>query len=259
MTIEPTHDLAQYDDGTLEAVDAAEDCLATINTTLQQFRSNMLEDGAVLKYLRLRAHALKNIGASYAIPALKSLPHRLEDYLQDVDRITDKVLADTQRFVDCISKVVEEKLDATPEELAELMRRLPARGGFDASDIQILNVEVMLVMTPGAGTRYVLRELQECGYRMVHVGSTAEALQLIPSMRPDLVIASNIMRELTGVDLACAIKAMPATRDIPIAVITSEARDHDSLRDLPASVPTLGKGDRFSDDVAEAFTELGML
>ena len=78
------------------------------------------------------------------------------------------------------------------------------------------------------------------------------------SGKSNLLEVLALLRASPG-DLPAPIKAMPATRDIPIAIITSEARDHDSLRDLPASVPTLGKGDRFSDDVAEAFTELGML
>lgn len=195
--------------------------------------------------------------------AIKAISHRFEDYLVDIDikGLNDSILAALQVFIDHLSKSLDNFSSGILEDISAAMRSLPAKGGFDfnVDDITTTDTEVMLVMEPGIATKIVTKELLECGYRMVNVASTMDALMLIPSMRPDLVIVSRVMPELDGVDLACAVRAMPATRDIPVALLTSEALDSGTLRNLPKDVPIMRKGGNFADDVAEVFVKLGLI
>jgi CheY-like chemotaxis protein len=157
-------------------------------------------------------------------------------------------------MTDCLEAFVQSR----DIDISQLMRELPSKiTRFEVSDVTVTDIEVMLVMEPGLATKIVTRELLECGYRMVNVASTMDAIQLIPSMKPDMVIVSNVMPELTGIDLACALRAMPTTQGIPVALIATGEKEE--LVGLPNDVPVLRKGNNFAEDVADVFTELGIL
>ncbi|MFX7820747.1 response regulator, partial [Acinetobacter baumannii] len=77
------------------------------------------------------------------------------------------------------------------------------------------------------------------------------ALELISRTRPDFVIVSAVLDELSGIDVASALTAMPSTRNIPIALLTSYTWGHPSLHDLPTRVAIIRKGNSFGSDLAE--------
>ena len=147
---------------------------------------------------------------------------RLDDFLANVKDTPLAVIDTLQIFVDTLEDIVEGKIPMDSD-ASVVVRKLPAKVKFSADDITIdvRNVEVLLVMLHGAATRFVEREMQQCGYRIATVTTTFEALPLIVRTKPDLVIISAIMPELDGIDLAIAMAAMPTTRNIPTALITS--------------------------------------
>ena len=249
-----------FDELSAEAIDAAEDRLADINAHIAAVRDGRADAATALDEVRTLTHSLKGLGQTYGISILRVLSHRLEDYLADVRAVTPTLLDDVQVFADRLSEALEHHLDADPDAVAQFVRRLPAKGGgFDAADIRVREIEVMLVMEPSTANRFVTRELQECGYRMTNVWSTIDAFQLVPHMRPDLVIVSNVMRDLSGIDFCCALKAMPTTAATPVALLTSDKPDSSALRVLPDTVPILFKSARFGDDVTRVFSDLGLL
>ncbi len=95
-----------------------------------------------------------------------------------------------------------------------------------------------------------VRELRNCGYRVTSAYSFFEALELTVRTRPDLVISSAILDNLSGVDLACSIGAIAPTRDIPFALLTSFDAGHDAIRGLPEHAAILRKGESFGEDLA---------
>jgi CheY-like chemotaxis protein len=74
-----------------------------------------------------------------------------------------------------------------------------------------------------------------------------------------MVIISAVMPDLSGIDLAIALAAMPATRNVSTALITSLDDDDEYLRLLPGSVPVIHKGASFGDDIAEALSRLFLI
>lgn len=246
-------------DLTQEAVDTIEDRIDELQSVLDRLGDGRDDPAEGIEEVRRLIHSVKGIGSSFGIVVIRVLAHRFEDYLEGSDRLEGDLLDNCQVFLDRLSEAVEEHISAGPDEIAKLVRKLPAKGGFDVTDIEVHDIEVMLVMEPGAATRFVTRELQECGYRIINVWSTIDGLLLIPNMKPDLVIVANVTAELRGVDFACAIKAMPSTKEVPVAVLSSSSRDDKSLKDLPGEIPLLQKGARFADDVTEVFGQLGIL
>ena len=248
-----------YKEARQDIIDGLEDRTEQMDRLLKAFSSGAIEADALMGELRILAHSVKSASSMSEMNALKAVAHRFEDYLADVKEPSDAVLGSIQIFVDRLSHAVEGFTKGETEDVSALMRSLPAKGVFDVADITVTDTEIMLVMEPGIATKIVTRELLECGYRMVNVAGTMDALMLIPSMRPDLVIVSRVMPELDGVDLACAISAMPTTKEIPVALLTAEALDSRTLRNLPKDVPIMRKGGNFAGDVADVLVKVGLL
>ncbi len=255
---------ASFEEAEQEVLDGIEDRISEINRLLQEVREGSLDATVGAGLIRQHAHSIKSMAAGINVGILQVLAHRLEDFLAPLERLEGETVGDVQVFADRLGEALDGRLDAGPDEIASFCRRLPAKkagpeADFDPSEVRGRDIEVMLVSSPGAATNFVTRELAECGYRMVNCFSTIDALILVPQMKPDLVIVSNVMPELPGVDFACAMRAMPSTRDIPVAVLTSERRDSRKLAGLPADVPLLSKSARFGDDVTKVFQQLGLL
>lgn len=240
-----------------EAIDTAEDKIACLNDIIKQRRAGSLTGIEALSKIRLETHSVKSVASSFDIKALLVLSHRFEDYTFEMKEIVATDLDNIQIFTDRLSEALEAYVSNSEFDVASVIRQLPMKGGFDENSVTVSDIEVMLVMEPGTATKIVTRELIECGYRIVNVASTMDALMLIPSMKPDAVITSRVMPELTGIDLACAIKAMPTTKNTPVALIATG--NQESFTGLPKSVPVIRKGANFGDDVADVFVNLGIL
>jgi len=240
-----------------EAIDTVEDRLQNLQEAMSDFQSGVITAEPALATVRLEAHSLKAVAASFDMKALKVVCHRFEDYFFNVSSLKEGNCKDILFFADRMSECLEAFSNDRELDVSQLMRKLPNKGGFNVGDVMVSEIEVMLVMEPGIATKIVTRELLECGYRMINVASTLDAIQLIPAMKPDAVIVSNVMPDLSGIDLACALKAMPTTRDVPVALIATSQKE--KFRDLPDSVPVLRKGSKFADDVADVFVKLGIL
>ncbi|KAF0115697.1 MAG: CheY-like receiver [Rhodospirillaceae bacterium] len=164
-----------------------------------------------------------------------------------------------QVFIDTLLDIRSGKI-LWDTEAGDVVRKLPAKPiSFDPTTIEIRNIEVLLVMLHSAQTHYVERELQQCGYRVSICSHPFEALPLAVRTRPDLVIISAMMPELSGIDLAIALAAMPATRNISTAIITSLSADDEYLKFLPRQVPVIFKGPSFGDDLYRTLDRLFLI
>lgn len=165
---------------------------------------------------------------------------------------------DLEAFIETLLDIVEGRISVDAE-ASTLVRTLPPKAGFRISDIEVRDVEVLLVMPYGAAAHFVERELQQCGYRTHTVGNTFDALSVIVRTKPDLVIVGAVMPDLSGIDLVIGLHAMPQTRNIPTALITSLPPEDDYLKLLPPDVPVIHKGEQFGDDLAEALDRLFLI
>ena len=69
--------------------------------------------------------------------------------------------------------------------------------------------------------------LEDPGYRLLEASDGAIAWDLIQAERPDLVILDWMMPKKNGKEVAHAMKSHPATKDIPIIMLTARDRKED--------------------------------
>ena len=63
--------------------------------------------------------------------------------------------------------------------------------------------------------------LSQEGFDVVRASSGADALAAARSARPDLVICDLVMPHIDGFGVVSALKADPATREVPILILTA--------------------------------------
>ena len=224
------------------------------------YHGDMPADEAMLK-IRRHAHNLKGMGASFQFPIISLIAHRLEDYVASLRAIEERHFTDVGRFVDTVKGLLEsdgEKLQPSESEQNKILRSLPAKWLDEVVGAPINDVEILLVAQSKVSSRVVERELVACGYRVVATFSPIEAFELVVRMKPDMVVTSMVMNDLSGVDLARAFAAMDATKAIPVGVLTSLAANDARLQNLPANCVVIRSGANFQDDLADAVTKFGV-
>lgn len=213
-----------------------------------------LQVGADLGPYRRFAFETKGAAHNFGQPLLALVSQRMEDYLSAIDSAGERNVTDLRRFLDTLDDCLVGRLDGEADP-SLVVRELPARPAhFEVGAIEKRDVEVMLVMLHGTQTHFVEREMQECGYRVTIVTSTIAALEQAVRARPDMIIISAVMSGLSGIDLTVALTAMPETRNIPVALITSLEPDDEQLGFVPDRVPVIRKGRSFGDDLARALS-----
>lgn len=238
-----------------EYLDEARDLVDAVDVVLGNVRSGALAGDDALDRIRRETYNLRRLGRSVTLPAMTVVTHRMEDYVESLGALDDAAVVDLQAFADTIRETLTGAAGlsaAAGADAAEVARSLPAKRSFDINDIELRDIEIMLVEPQRATARIVERELAACGYRVTTVRSSFEAFEFAVRMAPDMIIASATVDALSGIDLACGLAAMPATRTIPFAVLTSYGWGHKALQPLPARVAIIRKGAGFGDDLAEA-------
>ena len=84
---------------------------------------------------------------------------------------------------------------------------------------------VVMLVDDYADTRDALRlVIESCGCRVVEATNGQEAIELVQTERPDLILMDLNMPVLDGVNATLRIREYEPTRDVPIVAITA----HDS-------------------------------
>jgi CheY-like chemotaxis protein len=169
--------------------------------------------------------------------------------------LDDRAIDDLGQYLDVIQDLLSGN-QADEGDIRQMVRGLPVRRGVDIDDVpEVRDIEVVLVMSPGTQQTFVERELRACGYRATAIPDTLKALAYATRAKPDMMIVSAVMPQLSGVDLALALAAIPTTRNIPLAVITSLDAGDPQLKILPKSVALIRKTSAFGDDLTKALQQ----
>jgi len=241
-----------------EFIEEVRDILNGLDVLIGNVRSRTASPVDGLAQIRREMTNVEMRGATLDQPMVNIVAHRMGEYMSELKTLDDKNLDDLLTFIDKIRNILDGKVETSASASAQVVRALPARvvGNFNPADVKISNVEVLLVIPDRPTARIVERELAACGYRSCTVRSPFQAIEMAVRTRPDLVVVSAVLDDLTGIDLANAFATMPTTKDLPVAVLTSFSWGHPSLENLPSRVPIIRKGPNFGDDLAEAFSRL---
>ncbi len=242
-----------------EFLDEVRDTAAALQVLIGNLRSKAVPAGEGLDAVRRDSSNLRSRAQLLGVPLMKLVSHRLEEYVMDLREIGDAELDEIEVFVTKIEKLADGE-PVTEAEVPGLVRALPAKRppDIDFGKIEKKNVEILLVIPEKAMSRIVERELAACGYRTSVVRDAFEAIETAVRARPDMVIAAMEIGILSGVDLGCALAAMPSTDGVPFALLTSYDWGNPKLKGLPPRAALIRKGPQFGDDLAEALTRLNV-
>jgi len=71
--------------------------------------------------------------------------------------------------------------------------------------------------------------LRQAGHEPVVVGAGHEALERVASEPPDLVLLDLMLPDMSGTDVCRALKSDPATRHIPVVMLTAKGEEIDRV------------------------------
>lgn len=99
--------------------------------------------------------------------------------------------------------------------------------------VSTLHAPLVLVVEDDPAIATLLRyNLEKQGYRIAEAGDGPEALLQLQEHKPDLVLLDWMLPSLSGIEVCRQIRAKPATRDLPIIMVTARAEDRDAVRGL---------------------------
>ncbi len=239
--------------------DELRDTASAIDVLLGNLRSKSVDAAEGLSALRRDASNMRSQAQAMAVPMIRLVTHRLDEYLAELTDLSPAAIDEIEVFISKIEALAEGETVAESD-VPVVLRALPAkrRDDIDFGSIVKKNVEFLLVVPEKAMARIVERELAACGYRTSLAHDGFEAIEMIVRTRPDMVIASMELGLLSGVDLGCALAAMPVTEGVPYAVLTSYDWSNPKLKGLPTRASLIRKGPHFGDDLAETLSRFGI-
>ncbi|MGG5808047.1 phosphate regulon transcriptional regulator PhoB [Falsiroseomonas sp. CW058] len=92
---------------------------------------------------------------------------------------------------------------------------------------------IILVVEDEAPLLTLLRyNLEKQGFRVEEAADGQEALLRVAESRPDLILLDWMLPALSGLEVCRQIRRKPATRDLPIIMVTARTEDQDAVRAL---------------------------
>jgi PAS domain S-box-containing protein len=109
---------------------------------------------------------------------------------------------------------------------------------FSCTEESLSGIRV-LVVDDESDARHLLRQvLTACGAEVAEAASAAEALRLIESSSPDILVSDIGMPNVDGYDLIRQVRTRLAAKALPAAALTAFARSEDRRRALLAGFQT---------------------
>ena len=243
-----------------EFLDELRDTASGMQVLLGNLRSRSVPAAEGLAALKRDSSNLRSSAQALALPAIKLVTHRLEEYVGELKDLGPVEIDEIEIFVNKIEALADGDGDAEAD-MPQVVRALPQKrnADIDFGKIEKKNVEILLAVPEKAMSRIVERELANCGYRTSVVRDAFTAIEMVVRTRPDMVIASMELGVLSGVDLGCALAAMPATEGVPYAVLTSYDWNNPKLKGLPTRASLVRKGPQFGDDLAECLSRFNIM
>ncbi|WP_431270320.1 phosphate regulon transcriptional regulator PhoB [Dankookia sp. P2] len=92
---------------------------------------------------------------------------------------------------------------------------------------------VILVVEDEVPLLTLLRyNLEKQGFRVEEAADGQEALLRVAETKPDLVLLDWMLPQLSGLEVCRQLRRRPATRDLPIIMVTARVEQQDSVRAL---------------------------
>jgi two-component system phosphate regulon response regulator PhoB len=92
---------------------------------------------------------------------------------------------------------------------------------------------MVLIVEDEAPIATMLRyNLEKRGYRVMEAADGEEALARLREQQPDIVLLDWMLPVMSGIEVCRQIRHKPATRDLPVIMVTARVEDQDAVRAL---------------------------
>lgn len=204
------------------------------------------------------AHSLKGSGGTLGFPAVTLICHRLEEYIEHIEEVTEANATDLLNYVDTLRDAVVKGTGYSETEALADIRDLPRPPSPEFEVGPALDVQVLLITQSRSIERIVSQEMRACGYRVTATATFSQGFQFAVGLTPDMIIVSATLDGISGADFAGALRAMAPTQDIPVAILTSFSGNHEALERVPKDMPLIHLNESLSDDLADAVARFGI-
>lgn len=126
--------------------------------------------------------------------------------------------------------LAKKRIDAKSR-LAELEQNAPS---FSSTELH--GITVLVVDDEKDGRGLVKRVLEEYGANVITAGSAVEAIEILPTANPDVLVSDISMPEMDGFEMLRCVRALGAAKggDVPAIALSALARSEDRTRALRA-------------------------
>lgn len=233
----------------LEHLDGSDQSLNNIINKCGPFERHLVD-------LTRRVHSIKGTAGTFGFPSITTIAHKLEDYIEVSLNIHD-CINEIQIFLDVMRDVAESGVNPTNGAYSQILANLPrAHSKIDAVH-PTRNVDILLAMHRDVQRKIIGQELSSCGFGTSFVESGVNAISSIIEHRPDIVISSVVLEDMSGIDLARALEGIKASRDIHFILLSSSNNISTEVAELPANATAIHKDLGYAEQLTERLMEWG--
>lgn len=189
-------------------------------------------DAEPIRRMFLSAHTIKSAAAMLGLASVRELSHAMEDvlaHLRDTRVPLDRVTADLLfRSLDALQDMVERatpgdvRAGAASAELVDALRQRATGRPTPPPPVARPSPRALLVEDSPTVRLLATMVLSDAGFQVDAVADGQQALAQAQAQPYELVVASTQNHGLRGLDLAAALRASPAGRNLPIILMSSD-------------------------------------
>lgn len=235
----------------------ARERLEVIDLVMNEFDASSLDGAEATRKIRMEAHSLKGMAATFGFPVVSEVMHLLEDHMEASPLTDPRDLVLVQKFVNPVDWIIEEGIPLDKTESRRIIEQLP-HVAERSSDQMVAEDELkaMLIVHSRTIALKISGEIKKYGFAIMVENNSMDVIPKIVRQKPTIVISSYSMEGLNGVDLARALVSMTDTRHVPVALLTSFEADAPELAGLPNQVPVIQLGAEVETEISKALTAL---
>ncbi|MCK5547234.1 MAG: Hpt domain-containing protein [Rhodospirillaceae bacterium] len=235
----------------------ARDGIEAVEDTLNNIASSPESNDEALKIIRRQVHSIKGLAEPFGYPFLANVAHQLEDHLLhrvDLDSIT---IRDIQQYCDVLSECLLWVKTPSNEELKEILGSLPGDSLMEAALFAPDDLfRSHVIVSSKTAYQMISSVMIPMGFQIKHSRNAINGFEYAVLNKPGLIIVSDVLDDLSGVDIVNAFAAMPATKDIPVIFMTSFDREHSDILNLPPNIPIIYLGSDIKGEILRALTSI---
>lgn len=246
-----------YRDLRAEFIDESKDHLGDMEGALNAYYADALPDTKAIDTLKRHAHTIKGLANPFGFSLLSSVIHQFEDFMLAKTTITPTDSKKIQKYIDTMTVCLAQGAIFEQSGKTDALEELPVKQSRDSASAQN-EASLMVFVVTSSRTIYqkIARELMASGFQVKQIESSLSAFEQVASLVPDIVIVSDILDALSGVDVVCALSAMPATAKSPVIFMTSFEEGYPEVEQISQIVPTITLGANIKKEIERAITDI---